>query len=254
MFTSQVIVQRLTDYLWLGNSRANDDNHILRIAHILYSLQHSIKDLQSYYKNLKPQPLEANKPHPRFFPSITSYPSNGRKISFTYISPLEMDDTCMTFLATSDADSGQKKVVVKFVQRYGEEAHRLLAELQLAPVLLYAGGCGVALQMIVMDYIQGQTLVEAYPNGLLPIGIKKAIKKGLDTLHNEDLVYGDLRRQNIMVTDKENRIRFIDFDWAGKVGEVRYPFHLASCICETADVLEYDFILKEHDLKMMDAL
>ncbi len=57
-----------------------------------------------------------------------------------------------------------------------------------------------------------------------------------------------------MVTDEENRIRFIDFDWAGKVGEVRYPFHLASCICETADVLEYDFILKEHDLKMMDAL
>ncbi|KAK0222422.1 hypothetical protein EDD85DRAFT_255017 [Armillaria nabsnona] len=90
---------------------------------------------------------------------------------------------------------GQKKVVVKFVQRYGEAAHRLLAELQLAPVLLYAGGCGASLQMIVMEYIQGQTLVEAYPNGLLPIGIKKAIKTGLDTLHNEDLVYGDLRRQ-----------------------------------------------------------
>ncbi len=48
--------------------------------------------------------------------------------------------------------------------------------------------------MIVMEYIRGQTLVDAYPNGLLPIGIKKAIKTGLDTLHNEDLVYGDLRK------------------------------------------------------------
>ncbi|PBK86629.1 hypothetical protein ARMGADRAFT_1035486 [Armillaria gallica] len=172
VFTSKVIVQRPTDYLWLGNSHANDDDHILRIAHILYSLQ------------------------------------------------------------------GQK-VVVKFVQRYGEEAHRLLAELQLAPALLYAGGCGVASQMIVMEYIQG---------------IKKAIKTGLDTLHNEDLVYGDPRRQNIMVTDEENRIRFIDFDWAGKIGEVRYPFHLASCICEISGALEYDLILKEHDMKMLDAL
>ncbi|PBK61258.1 hypothetical protein ARMSODRAFT_997450 [Armillaria solidipes] len=254
VFTSQIIVQRLTDYLWLGNSRANDDDHILRIAHILYSLQDSIKELQSYYKNLKPQPLEANKPHPRFFPSITSYRSNDKNVSFTYTSPLELDDTCVTFLATLDADSGQKKVVVKFVQRYGEEAHRLLTELQLAPALLYAGGCSVSLQMIVMEYIQGQTLVEAYPDGLLPIGVKKAIKKGLNALHNEDFVYGDLRRQNIMVTGEENRVRFIDFDWAGKVGEVRYPFHLASCICEISGALEYDLILKEHDTKMLDAL
>ncbi|PBK86627.1 hypothetical protein ARMGADRAFT_1066525 [Armillaria gallica] len=226
VFTSKVIVQRPTDYLWLGNSHANDDDHILRIAHILYSLQGSIKYLQSYYKNLKPQSLEANKPHPRFFPSITSYPSNGREINFTYTSPLELDDTCMTFLATLGANLGQKKVVVKFVQRYGEVAHRLLEELQLAPALLYAGpidGCGVSFQMIVMEYIQGQTLVEAHPDGLLPIGIKKAIKTGLDTLHSKDFVYGDLRRQNIMVTDEDNRIRFIDFDWAGKVGEVSMP-------------------------------
>ncbi len=57
-----------------------------------------------------------------------------------------------------------------------------------------------------------------------------------------------------MVTDEENRIRFIDFDWAGKIGEVRYPFHLASCICEISGALEYDLILKEHNTKMLDAL
>ncbi|KAG7442084.1 uncharacterized protein BT62DRAFT_922901 [Guyanagaster necrorhizus] len=239
VFTSQVIVQRLTDYLWLGNSRVDDDDHFLRVARIFYALQRSIKELQTYYKNLKPQPLEENKPHPRFFPSITSSRFNNKK--------------------------GQKKVVVNFIQHYGEEAHKLLAQLQLAPALLYVGpidGCGVSygkLQMVVMEYIQDQTLVGAYSGRRLPEDIKKAIK-GLDALHNQDLVYGDLRRQNIMIADatgEENRgdrVRFIDFDWAGKAGDVKYPLHLASCISAISGALEYDLIQKDYDIMMLDAL
>lgn len=270
MFTSQVIVQRLTDYVWLGNSRVNDDDHVLRVARILYSLRGSIKELQNYYKDLEPQPLEENKPHPRFFPSITSYQSNNKNVSFTYSSPLQMDETCVTFLATLDAER-EKKVVVKFVQRYGEEAHKLLAELRLAPALLYSGPIdagGVSygkLQMVVMEYIQGQTLAHAYGDGPLPGGVKKAIKKGLDALHNRNLVYGDLRRPNIMIADAigedeeqdggdGDRVRFVDFDWAGVAGEVRYPLHLAACVCEASGVLEYDLMQKVHDTKMLAVL
>lgn len=265
VFTSKVIVQRLTDYVWLGNSRVNDNDHVLRVARILYSLQVSIQALQMYYKDLKPQPLEKNKPHPRFFPSITSYRCDSKNVNFTYCSPLELNDTCVIFLATLDAEEGQK-VVVKFVSHYGEEAHRILAQLQLAPELLYCGPIGGydvsygKLQMVVMEYIQGQTL--AYGE-LLPRDVKNAVEKGLGELHSRGIVYGDLRRQNIMIADAAgqdneenigNRVRFIDFDWAGKVGEVRYPLHLSSCISEASGGLEYDLIQKDHDTNMLNVL
>ncbi|KAG7440334.1 uncharacterized protein BT62DRAFT_629687 [Guyanagaster necrorhizus] len=265
VFTSQVIVQRLTDYLWLGNSRVGNDDHVLRIARILYALQGSVKELKTYYENLKSQPLKENKLHPRFFPSITSYRFNNKDVSFTYSSPLELAETCVTFLATLDGE-GQKKVVVKFIQHYGAEAHKLLAELQLAPALLYVGpidGCGVSygkLQMVVMEYVQGQTLAHAYSDESLPGDVKMAVKKGVDALHNEDLVFGDLRRQNIMIADATgeesggDRVRFIDFDWAGKAGDVRYPLHLASCIRDISGALEYDLIQKDHDIKMLHSL
>ncbi|KAG7440498.1 uncharacterized protein BT62DRAFT_910414, partial [Guyanagaster necrorhizus] len=90
--------------------------------------------------------------------------------------------------------------------------------------------------------------------------VKMAIKKGLDMLHNENLVFRDLHRQNIIITDEideeseSNRVRFIDFNWAEKAGDVRYSFHLAFCICDISGMLEYDLIQKDHDIKILDTL
>ncbi|MDV2583586.1 hypothetical protein, partial [Alkalibacillus haloalkaliphilus] len=49
-------------------------------------------------------------------------------------------------------------------------------------------------------------------------------------------------------------VRFIDFDWAGNAGNVRYPLHLSDAICKTAGTSEYEVITKEHDIKMLNAL
>ncbi|KAJ7857800.1 hypothetical protein B0H14DRAFT_2750393 [Mycena olivaceomarginata] len=255
VFTSQIIAQRLTDYLWLGNSRVNDDGHVLRVARILHSLQASIEELQMYYLDLQPQRFDSKQPHPRFFPSITSYESNGEAVTFTYISPLESDPACMTFLAALD-EMTNKKVVIKFVQRYGEEAHRLLARLRLAPELIHFGSisapglCYGGFQMAVMDYVEGQTLSDAYTDNPLPARVTEAISRGLEALHRADIVYGDLRRPNIMIRNEDQAIVFIDFDWAGKVGQVRYPLHLAAAVREASEALEYDLMDKGHDRNM----
>ncbi|KAJ7218242.1 hypothetical protein B0H12DRAFT_1241655 [Mycena haematopus] len=116
--------------------RVNDDGHVLRVARILHSLQASIRELEMYYTNLQPQRVDLKQPHPRFFPSITSYELNGEAVTFTYISLLESGPACKTFLAAFDG-TANKKVVIKFVKRYDEEPHRLLARLGLAPQLLY---------------------------------------------------------------------------------------------------------------------
>lgn len=267
VLTSQVVVQRLTDYIWLGNSRVDDIDNVLHIARILNSLKISIQGLERYYTELKPQPIQENSHHPRFFPSITSYRLNNRTFNFIYSSPLETDQMCVTFLATLDLEEQQQqKVVVKFVRHYGEEAHKILARLNLAPELIYFGPIADdnvsygTLQMVVMEYIHGQTLVQDDNARQLLQDVKKALKKGIDELHNNDFVYGDLRGPNVMIVeaagdeDVGDRVRLIDFDWARRVGEIRYPPHLAPCICKVAGVSEYDLIQKNHDIKMLDAL
>ncbi|KAJ6610940.1 hypothetical protein B0H10DRAFT_1919177 [Mycena sp. CBHHK59/15] len=236
VFTSQIIAQRLTDYLWLGNSRVNDDGHVLRVARILHSLQASIEELQMYYLDLQPQRFDPKQPHPRFFPSITSYELNGEAVTFIYISPLESDPACMTFLAA------------------------LLARLRLAPELIHFGSisapglCYGGFQMAVMDYVEGQTLSDAYNDNPLPARVKEAISRGLEALHEADIVYGDLRRPNIMIRDEDQAVVFIDFDWAGKVGQVRYPLHLAAAVREASGALEYDLMDKGHDRNMFTVL
>ncbi|RDB30858.1 hypothetical protein Hypma_005976 [Hypsizygus marmoreus] len=267
VFTSQVVVQRLTDYLWLGNSRVNDDTHVLDIARVLYALQGSLRSLEAYYETFEPLPAPENCLHPRFFPSITSFLSGDTHVTFTYIRPLELDDACVTFLASLDEDD--RHIVVKFVPRYAEVAHRILADLDLAPNLIHCGAIseeGLAygeLRMVVMDFVEGKTLAALYNSGELSRDIKAAVRRGIEALHDEDLVYGDIRRPNIMIVDPTGsyagaslgeRVRFLDFDWAGKLGKVRYPLHLCSYIRETAGVLDYDMITKEHDIRMLASL
>ncbi|KAG7440317.1 uncharacterized protein BT62DRAFT_910832, partial [Guyanagaster necrorhizus] len=114
--------------------------------------------------------------------------------------------------------------------------------------------------IVVIEYIQGQTLAHAYSDEPLLEDVKMTIKKGLDMLHNEDLVFGDLYKQNVIIADEtdeesgSNRVRFIDFNWTEKAGDVRYPLHLTFCICDISGMLEYDLIQKDHDIKMLDTL
>lgn len=54
--------------------------------------------------------------------------------------------------------------------------------------------------------------------------IFKRLGSILDNLENNGLVHGDFRNNNIMVKgNDEGSAMMIDFDWAGKAGEVFYP-------------------------------
>jgi len=54
------------------------------------------------------------------------------------LKPLERDATCTTCLAKT-LDASPKFIVVKFVERYDLDAHKLLEEMDAAPRLLYYG-------------------------------------------------------------------------------------------------------------------
>jgi hypothetical protein len=69
-------------------------------------------------------------------------------------------------------------------------------------------------------------------------------------------VHGDIREANIMVSKDRIRFMFVDFDWAGKIGEARYPMHV-----NTVDLpvrpdgpLDGELILAEHDKEMIQII
>ena len=143
------------------------------------------------------------------------------------------------------------------LERYGEEAHQLLAEEHLAPQLLYCGRVGVLdndptygeLRMVIMEYVDGETLHEVKR---VPPSAKEEVARALKFLHDKDYAFGDLRRQNVMIT--RNEVKLIDFDWAGKENETRYPLLASRAITGPLGVEGRSLIKKSHDIRMYSLL
>ncbi|PBK73208.1 hypothetical protein ARMSODRAFT_720832 [Armillaria solidipes] len=259
VFTTQPIVQRLTDFIWLGTSPVINDAQCIRVAGVLRALKAGVRTLNDYYRDLEHLPLSSNAHHPRFFPFPTSF--NEPRVHFKYLEPLKpLDPDCVTFLAETIPD--KTKVVVKFAQTYGVEAHELLAQHNLAPPLLHfkhlnEDGAGYgALKMVVMGYVEGKTATKVFNGAALSPNVVGDLERALSILHGEGLVFGDLRKPNIMIVPEDDTVRLIDFDWAGKENQVRYPIHLnQSKEVKWADgVGSYRKIDKKHDLDMLELL
>ena len=67
-----------------------------------------------------------------------------------------------------------------------------------------------------MDYIDLKP-----PLGRLTEQQCKRVKDAIDIVHSNQLVFGDLRRSNILVGN--DTAMLVDFDWCGKSGIARYP-------------------------------
>ncbi|KAJ7084023.1 hypothetical protein B0H15DRAFT_404271 [Mycena belliarum] len=254
VLTDKCIVQRLTDFMWIGNGAVLNDSACRRIARVMYSLTRSLVHLREYYAALP----STNVPDPsRFFPYAKSFLSSGMPVHFDYVKALERDSGCVTFLCRTVEDT-PRTVVVKFTEPYCPEAHKLLAAKGMAPELLY---CGVVdhshdapsyqpLKMIVMEYIHGITAAQLQDN--LPDDFAAQLSEIITVLHTGGYVFGDLRLPNVMVAKK--RVKLIDFDWAGKVGLAKYPIHLARNIVWPKGATALGQIEKAHDLDMLHRL
>lgn len=126
-------------------------------------------------------------------------------------------------------------VVVKFVHRYNDEVHKLLANSDMAPKLLYFGKVGVRdgdpsyghLRMIVMDYVE-DTTVDRVPS--VPSTFRKHVEAMLSLLHEHGYVFGYLRSPNLMIRKGARKVVMIDCDWIGKDVESRYPIVMSQSI------------------------
>ena len=73
-------------------------------------------------------------------------------------------------------------------------------------------------------------------------------------LHENNIVFGDLWDPNILYDPSEAHVVLIDFDWAGKDGESRYPATLNPSNAWPEDVLPYSIMHKAHDLWQLNRL
>ena len=76
----------------------------------------------------------------------------------------------------------------------------------------------------------------------------------IQKLHDAQLGFAGLRAPNVMVSGDE--VFLIDFDWAGKVNEARYPLNLSRSVKwpKEAKELEMEYILLDHGRFVLDKL
>jgi serine/threonine protein kinase len=195
----------------------------------------------------------------RYFPSITAYPHSGGFIDFKYVGFLENCPDCITLRARTTTEPAQD-IVVKFVERYGERAHRILADEGLAPKLFFYGSPRLSedqpsyrsLSMVVMEYIDGETLaqVKEEMDAQTTEDVRIELRRAVHLLHDHGLVFGDLRPPNVMIT-KAHRVKLIDFNWAGEKGQARYPDLMSPGINWPEGVKALAVIETDHDFDML---
>jgi len=285
VFANEFIAQELTDYLNLGCHPTDYDKGLRRTAQLLVTLRECIQDLHSFYGDLKfiqrgpivdPAPargLRASRSQStgpvsqftaetplgrRVFPHFKKIRIGDTKYSLTYESPLAGEEKATRALFTayreqlSENLTGAKDlVVVKFTQRYCKEAHELLAGISLAPKLLYYEYV-TGIHFVVMEHLVGTEVTDDHLVGENGAKHIESLRRAVKTLHDEKLVFGDLRRPNILIT--KDGLRLVDFDWSGKQGIVRYPIDISSVIRWPKGVKGEAKIEVEHDRELFSWL
>ncbi len=109
--------------------------------------------------------------------------------------------------------------------------------------------------IVIMEYLQGYRDLVSYAQarpGLRYEEIASRLKTIADKLHENGFVHGDLRPQNILINIKNDAsskdlVALIDFDWAGKDGQVRYPAGLNHEVLWPKGAVSRGPIRQDHD-------
>ena len=254
-FTGVVMTGRwelgaLTPLLPLHDNLHVDTMRIMPLVRAFRAFRNAVLKLRKEYQGLtSPSTKEPLDPYRAEFPYPNNYKGkSGRQVVFKYDE--RMGDR-LIFLATSDDG---ERLLIKFTHRYGEDAHRACSDAGVAPrlhaVMEFPGGW----LMVVMDYLDPETFKHVSASDT---GLKPAVHKAVDVLHDRGFVHGDIRGCNMMRTKVKGAgsALLLDFDWSGKHGEVRYPGGInRTTVHRPIGVQGGELIQKEHDRGMIDLL
>jgi serine/threonine protein kinase len=227
----------------------NDENHRLAVTRFLAALRESLVALDRHYQALEDKddlPSSEN-----VFPYKTSFISlAGKLVNFKYFER-PFDDILLFLAKTVD----NNRLAIKYTRQYSLGAHKLLSEKGLAPELHGFESIPGGWKMVVMEYIgeSYQLLSELESDNREPF--KDSIQQSVSLLHEHGFVHGDLRPSNVLVSKSDSKALIIDFDAAGKAGEVVYPPNLNTVDIKWPEGVNDGVpITKAHDNYMFDSL
>jgi len=186
----------------------------------------------------------------RTFPFPTEYVSLGDSNTrpFKYQNQLSSDKLLFCGLAGDDV------ICIKFTRRYSKDAHLKCASLGFAPTLRGFESLPGGWFMAVMDLLGDdyQLLSERRDRAQFC----EEIQTKVSDLHQAGFVHGDIRPTNVMVKKSgPPGVMLLDFDWAGVIGEARYPMNVnAQDIKRPGDAIDNGLIKAEHDREMISFL
>jgi hypothetical protein len=252
--TTQINMQILGDALRLDR-HSSDATQWKAIARHLGALRIALGKLQEVYRQdifnigLQLGPLATYFPVYRDFRTL-----EGRDITVSY--SLQPFPRNLLFYGTCVFEEGGKEVevCVKFVTQYSFGAHQFCASEQFAPQIFAFVDLGGGWKVVVMERLdQSFDLVTALT---LKPELYELLKEKLSRLHQNGDVHGDVRDVNIMAKEENGRysVKLLDFDWAGRIGEVRYPRNVRNSpsLRRPREAYSGELIQAEHDIKMLD--
>ena len=133
------------------------------------------------------------------------------------------------------------------------EAHSICASMGFAPALKGFKRVAGRWYMVVMDAITDEFSLVDRPSASL----YEPIKEKVVALHQQGYVHGDLRDTNVMVRkDGAPELMLFDFDWAGEIGQVRYPINVnrGPNLKRPDGAYDGELITAEHDMEMLDIM
>ncbi|KAI0338092.1 hypothetical protein BDW22DRAFT_1402168 [Trametopsis cervina] len=200
--------------------------HMEYLAKILELVSVALRELRQYYATLKPR-SEADEDLKRFLPNPTRRGPEPRLAGLEFrrrISCRVGQEPEVYIPAMWEGLYEGKRVLIKFTERYSVRAHRILAECEApkAPKLYFAERLLGGVWMVVMEYLEGQDADRKFGDKALPDSVVRDIEEALKLLHGENLVFGDLRRPNIMVNLEHGKYhaKLVDFDFSGRENDI----------------------------------
>lgn len=266
---------------------SSDKSNELRLARLLCVVKTAFDGLREFYADWNPS-QHCDRAVFAFPPTVSEHAVEGVPRRLTCVKQLFADKLVFECLSCSGGDGGDGVddgatdakeddeeiatksetivVVVKFARRYSRDAHDWTAQQGLAPRLLSCSPVwqNSTWQMVVMekladDYQELQSSARQLLDQAKGI-VYNQLKEWLTAFHDGGFVFGDLRPPNVMVSAKaiaagHKGVRLVDFDWAGKQGDCKYPpFLNREDICWHPDVRVNALVMSNHDEFMLNGI
>ncbi|KAF8623896.1 hypothetical protein AX17_007263 [Amanita inopinata Kibby_2008] len=208
------------------NFHTTNDDAFESLARHLAALKRALNSLEEYYGELDCRVAQVKNNAGPFFPHPASFHNlhENRDSSLTCAGKLGDHD----FLFEGWIDKEKTPVCIKFVHRYGVDVHRWCAGKGIAPELIGFEKLPGGWYMVVMELLEEPWDVLWNMKRGATFSPSEELVQQLGTIvtemHQGHMVHGDIRDTNVMINMESNPpFKLLDFDWAGRAGEVKYP-------------------------------